>query len=218
MKKNIISLAFLLLPCSLWADDFTVDSAEDWQTVCSNAEAYASGTITFGADFEVTTAFPAAFTGTLDGQGHTITYNLTNPGKFGLFSSTGEGAVIKNLKIAGTIEANTGAAGVVYTVNGATTIQDVKVSATINSNSYPLGGFVVEGKNKLERSPSRVPPQAGVHRASSAQWRRLLKLPTASSPTAPTRAPFFRATALYVWAVMWAAPMQVTSATISRIA
>ena len=123
MKKNIISLAFLLLPCSLWADDFTVNSAEDWQTVCSNAEAYASGTITFGADFEVTTAFPAAFTGTLDGQGHTITYNLTNPGKFGLFSSTGEGAVIKNLKIAGTIEANTGAAGVVYTVNGATTIQ-----------------------------------------------------------------------------------------------
>ena len=149
MKKNIISLAFLLLPCSLWADDFTVNSAEDWQTVCSNAEAYASGTITFGADFEVTTAFPAAFTGTLDGQGHTITYNLTNPGKFGLFSSTGDGAVIKNLKIAGTIEANTGAAGVVYTVNGATTIQDVKVSATINSNSYPLGGFVVEAKNKL---------------------------------------------------------------------
>ena len=149
MKKNIISLAFLLLPCSLWADDFTVNSAEDWQTVCSNAEAYASGAITFGADFEVTTAFPAAFTGTLDGQGHTITYNLTNPGKFGLLSSTGEGAVIKNLKIAGTIEANTGAAGVVYTVNGATTIQDVKVSATINSNSYPLSGFVVEGKNKL---------------------------------------------------------------------
>ena len=149
MKKNIISLALLLLPCSLWAEDVTVSSAEEWQAVCSNSEAYASGIITLGADFEVTTAFSAAFTGTLDGQGHTITYNLTNPGKVGLFTSTGEGAVIKNLKVAGTIEANTGAAGLIYTVNGATTIQDVKISANITSSSYPLGGFVVDGKNKL---------------------------------------------------------------------
>ena len=149
MKKNIISLALLLLAGSVWADDITVNSAEDWQTVCSNAEAYANGTITFGGDFDVTTAFPSPFTGTLDGQGHTITYNLTNPDKFALISSTGEGAVIKNLTIAGSIEASTGVAGVVYTVNGPTTIQDVKVSANISSSSYPLSGFVVEGKSKL---------------------------------------------------------------------
>ena len=149
MKKNIISLALLLLAGSVWADDITVNSAEDWQTVCSNAEAYANGTITFGGDFDVTTAFPSPFTGTLDGQGHTITYNLTNPDKFALISSTGEGAVIKDLKIAGSIEASTGVAGVVYTVNGPTTIQNVKVSVNISSSSYPLSGFVVEGKSKL---------------------------------------------------------------------
>lgn len=149
MKKTVLSLVALLLSGFLWADDITVNSAEDWQTVCSNAEAYASGTITLGADISVTTPFPSTFTGTLDGQGHTITYDLTNPGKFGLFIQTGEGALIKNFKIGGSIVANTGVAGVVYTVNGATTIQNVKVSADISSNSYPLSGFVVEGKSKL---------------------------------------------------------------------
>ncbi len=148
-KKHIFSLALLLLSGFAWADDITVNSADDWQTLCANADAYASGTITLGADIDVTTAFPAAFTGTLDGQGHTVTYNLTNPGTFALITSTGEGALIKDLKIAGTIEATTGVAGVVYTVNGATTIQNVKVSADITSSGYPLSGFVVEGKNKV---------------------------------------------------------------------
>ncbi|MCR4920750.1 MAG: hypothetical protein K5945_03460 [Bacteroidaceae bacterium] len=149
MNKKLISLAFLLLPAISWADDVTVNSAEDWQTVCSSAETYANGTITLGADIDVTTPFPAEFTGTLDGQGHTVTYNLTNPGKFALINSTGEGALIKDLKVGGTIEATTAVAGVVYTVNGATTIQNVKVSAVINSSSYPLGGFVVEAKSRV---------------------------------------------------------------------
>lgn len=149
MKKIIFSLAVLLFPGFAWADDFTINSAEDWQTVCSNAETYANGTLTLGTDISVTTSFPSAFTGTLDGQGHTITYNLTNPGKFGLFIQTGEGALIKDLKIEGAIVANTGVSGVVYTVSGATTIQNVKVSVDISSNSYPLSGFVVEGKSKV---------------------------------------------------------------------
>ena len=149
MKQITLSLAALLLSGFMWADDITVNSAEDWLAVCSNADSYSSGTITLGADISVTTPFPGTFTGTLNGQGHTITYNLTNPGKFGLFIQTGEGAVIKDLRIDGTIEANTGVAGVVYTVSGATTIQNVKVSADISSNSYPLSGFVVEGKSKV---------------------------------------------------------------------
>ena len=149
MKQFTLSLAALLLSGFMWADDVTVNSAEDWLAVCSNADTYSSGTITLGADISVTTPFPGTFTGTLNGQGHTITYNLTNPGKFGLFIQTGEGAVIKDLRIDGTIEANTGVAGVVYTVSGATTIQNVKVSADISSNSYPLSGFVVEGKSNV---------------------------------------------------------------------
>ena len=85
MKKTVLTLTALLLSGFMWADDVTVNSAEDWQAVCSNAEVYASGTISLGADISVTTPFPSAFTGTLDGQGHTSTYDLTNPGKFGLF-------------------------------------------------------------------------------------------------------------------------------------
>lgn len=149
MKKNLLSLTALLFSGFMWADDITVNSAEDWQTVCSNADAYASSIITLGADISVTTPFPATFTGTMDGQGHTISYDLTNPGKFGLFLQTDEGAFIKDLKIEGSIVATTGVAGVVYTVSGATTIQNVKVSADISSSSYPLSGFVVEGKSKL---------------------------------------------------------------------
>lgn len=149
MKKTVLSLMALLLSGYIWADDITVNTPDDWQSLCGNADVYAGGTITLAADISVSTPFPAAFTGTLDGQGHTITYNLTNPGKFALINSTGEGAIIKDLIIAGTIEANTGVAGVVYTVNGATTIQNVKVSADISSNSYPLSGFVVEDKGKL---------------------------------------------------------------------
>ena len=149
MKKTVLSLMALLLSGYIWADDITVNTPDDWQSLCGNADVYAGGTITLAADISVSTPFPAAFTGTLDGQGHTITYNLTNPGKFALINSTGEGAIIKDLIITGTIEANTGVAGVVYTVNGATTIQNVKVSADISSNSYPLSGFVVEDKGKL---------------------------------------------------------------------
>ena len=149
MKKTVLLFPALLLSAFMWADDITVNSTEDWQTVCTNADAYASGTITLAADINVTTPFPSTFTGTLDGQGHTIIYDITNSGKFGLFLNTDEGALIKDLKIIGTIEATTGVAGVVYTVDGPTTIQNVKVSADITSSGYPLSGFVVEGKSKL---------------------------------------------------------------------
>lgn len=133
-----------------WADDLAIKSAEDWATFCSSPDAYANGSITLDADISVDKAFPAAFTGTFDGQGHVISMDgLAAKSKFALFSSTGEGAVIRNFTVSGKVTSTQPFAAVAVEVNGPTTIENVQVSADINASGYPLSGFVVYNKSQL---------------------------------------------------------------------
>lgn len=147
--KSFLMLAAMFAAGNLWADDFVISSAEDWNAFCSESAKYSSGNITLGADIEVAKMFGETFTGTLDGQGHTITYNVNSPAEFALLKTTGDGAVVKNLNIDGTLKGYSRAAGVVVNQNGVTTIENVKISADITSSSYPVSGFVVYGNNKL---------------------------------------------------------------------
>ena len=102
MKKYFLSMVLMALFGTAWADDLAIKSAEDWATFCSSPDAYANGSITLDADISVDKAFPAAFTGTFDGQGHAISMDgLAAKSKFALFSSTGEGAVIRNFTVSG---------------------------------------------------------------------------------------------------------------------
>lgn len=150
MKKLFLSMALMALFGTAWADDLAIKSAEDWATFCSSPDAYANGSITLDADISVDKAFPAAFTGTFDGQGHAISMDgLAAKSKFALFSSTGEGAVIRNFTVSGKVTSTQPFAAVAVEVNGSTTIENVQVSADINASGYPLSGFVVYNKSQL---------------------------------------------------------------------
>ena len=39
MKKTVLSLMALLLSGYIWADDITVNTPDDWQSLCGNADA-----------------------------------------------------------------------------------------------------------------------------------------------------------------------------------
>lgn len=150
MKKLFLSMALMALFGTAWADDLAIKSAEDWATFCSSPDAYANGSITLDADISVDKAFPAAFTGTFDGQGHVISMDgLVAKSKFALFSSTGEGAVIRNFTVSGKVTSTQPFAAVAVEVNGSTTIENVQVSTDINASGYPLSGFVVYNKSQL---------------------------------------------------------------------
>lgn len=150
MKKYFLSMVLMALFGTAWADDLAIKSAEDWATFCSSPDAYANGSITLDADISVDKAFPAAFTGTFDGQGHVISMDgLAAKSKFALFSSTGEGAVIRNFTVSGKVTSTQPFAAVAVEVNGPTTIENVQVSADINASGYPLSGFVVYNKSQL---------------------------------------------------------------------
>lgn len=150
MKKYFLSMVLVALFGTAWADDLAIKSAEDWATFCSSPDAYANGSITLDADISVDKAFPAAFTGTFDGQGHVINMDgLAAKSKFALFCSTGEGAVIRNFTVSGKVTSTQPFAAVAVEVNGSTTIENVQVSADINASGYPLSGFVVYNKSQL---------------------------------------------------------------------
>lgn len=90
------------------------------------------------------------FCGTFDGQGHTITFGdhtVSSSITGGLFGYLGDGAVVQNVKLAGTIRTS-GALnffGIVSAaVTGTVQIRNVLVSTNVNfgGNMYYCGGFV----------------------------------------------------------------------------
>ena len=127
MKKRILSLlmAFVmvvsLLPASVRAAE-TVSSAKEFAAMSAN------GSYKLTQDIEVTTPYKSTFRGTFDGDGHTVTLKLNvTSGNAGLFATTGQGAVIKNVEVSADVTSNVasssyGTAGLVGKVSGATTI------------------------------------------------------------------------------------------------
>ena len=117
MKKRLstslsLLLALILLvsgiPFALAADPVHIASAEDFAAFVAGdatADAVLDADIDLG---EWTTAFTDGYSGTLDGNGHSITYIKTNPtGNFhSLIKILAEGGVIKNLTIKGSMTFN----------------------------------------------------------------------------------------------------------------
>lgn len=115
------------------------------------AEAFAamdaSGSYTLTADIIVTTPYANEFTGTFDGNGHTVTLKITaNTNYVGLFSKLAGGAVVKNVITAGTVTATGknnvgGIAGFANTYSGDVTIENCKNTAAITGNNE-VGGIL----------------------------------------------------------------------------
>ncbi len=124
-------------------DTYTIHSATGWNVFCDllaeNDKGYFSGkTVLLGADITVTRMAGGSshdFTGTFDGQGHTLTLNYTTTEeKAAPFRNVESGCVIQNLHVAGTIQTSAKyAAGLVGTQYGAVTIRNCRSSVTVNS-------------------------------------------------------------------------------------
>ena len=120
------------------------------------AEAFAAmepdGNYQLTADITVTAPYGnditgfTGFTGTFDGNGHTVTLDITaSTANVGLFSKLAGGAVVKNVITAGSISGKVnnvgGIAGVADTELGAITISNCKNEAAIKGNKV-VGGIL----------------------------------------------------------------------------
>ena len=118
----------------------TVSSAKEF------AAMDASGSYTLTKDIIVTEPYAYDFIGTFDGNGHTVTLNITaSTANVGLFSKLAGGAVVKNVITAGSISGKVnnvgGIAGVADTELGAITISNCKNEAAIKGNKV-VGGIL----------------------------------------------------------------------------
>lgn len=121
------------------------------------AEAFAamepSGNYQLTANITVTAPYANDFSGTFDGNGHTVTLNITaSTANVGLFSKLAGGAVVKNVITAGSISGKVNnVGGIAGTADGNVTIENCKNTASIKGGkgaggilgySEPGSGFV----------------------------------------------------------------------------
>lgn len=121
------------------------------------AEAFAAmepgGNYQLTADITVTAPYAEDFSGTFDGDGHTVTLNITaSTPNVGLFSKLAGGAVVKNVITAGSISGKVNnVGGIAGTADGNVTIENCKNTASIKGGkgaggilgySEPGSGFV----------------------------------------------------------------------------
>lgn len=118
----------------------TVSTAKEF------AEMDASGSYTLTADIIVTAPYANDFSGTFDGNGHTVTLDITSgSANTGLFKKLVGGATVKNVITSGSITVNAnnvgGITGVADTELGAITISNCKNEAAIKGNKV-VGGIL----------------------------------------------------------------------------
>lgn len=125
----------------------TVSSAKEF------AAMDASGSYTLTKDIIVTEPYAYDFIGTFDGNGHTVTLDITaSTANVGLFKTLSGGAVVKNVITAGSISGKVNnVGGIAGTADGNVTIENCKNTASIKGGkgaggilgySEPGSGFV----------------------------------------------------------------------------
>lgn len=151
-------LAGLLPVTTVYAADTTIASAEDWNNFARSADI--SGSVVLTADIALSGVIPvkSSFSGSFDGQGHTITIaggsrfevtDTTGSGS-GLFQTLeGYGAIVKNLvvQLEGTVDA--------------TALTSVKLSTGNETNLNQIHCGVIAGNLFSGAQISRVAVVAG---------------------------------------------------------
>lgn len=113
----------------------------------------AGGSYKLTADITVTEPYANDFSGTFDGNGHTVTLNITaSTANVGLFKTLSGGAVVRNVITAGSISGKVNnVGGIAGTADGNVTIENCKNTASIKGGkgaggilgySEPGSGFV----------------------------------------------------------------------------
>lgn len=127
-------------------------AVQDIGTAEAFAEMDASGSYTLTKDIIVTEPYAYDFSGTFDGNGHTVTLNITAKTNYvGLFKTLAGGAVVKNVITAGSVTA-TGkkcVAGIAGYATDNVKIENCKNTASITGNKN-VGGILGEAYNNEE--------------------------------------------------------------------
>lgn len=127
----------------------TVSSAKEF------AEMDASGSYTLTKDIIVTEPYASDFSGTFDGNGHTVTLDITaSTANVGLFSKLAGGAVVRNVITAGSVTVDHtnkksyvgGIAGYANAYENPILIENCKNTAAI-SGYKAVGGILGQGTN-----------------------------------------------------------------------
>lgn len=112
------------------------------------AEAFAAmepgGNYQLTANITVTAPYANDFTGTFDGNGHTVTLDIEgNSANVGLFRKLGGGATVKNVTVAGQVTATgkNNVGGIAGNADGNVTIENCKNTASIKG-SKAVGGIL----------------------------------------------------------------------------
>ena len=146
-------------------DPYIISSAEDWNDFAYNVRigrSYSGQYVKLTSDISVSTmagSYQAddnyqPFSGTFDGDGHTLTINLSNQSRFAAPFKCVNGATIKNLRTAGTINGTGNAdgkllAGLIGVSFGNTTISGCVSSVTLTTDfgeDAALAGLVAGTK------------------------------------------------------------------------
>lgn len=142
------------VPVSRFARSGGADSAP---TAINDADGFknmvAGGSYTLTKDIIVTEPYASDFSGTFDGNGHTVTLDIAaSTANVGLFSKLAGGAVVKNVITAGSISGKVNnVGGIAGTADGNVTIENCKNTASIKGGkgaggilgySEPGSGFV----------------------------------------------------------------------------
>ena len=138
-------------------DPYIISNAEEWKRFANNVSLgrdYSGQYVKLANDISVTqkcgtvsgTTLTKAFSGTFDGDGHTITAAITDTGNQGtaLFCYI-NGATIKNLKVAGAITGGMHAAAIVGTSKGTGNVIEGCVATANVSGGTHIGGILGHG-------------------------------------------------------------------------
>lgn len=158
MTKRLFTLLFLVcgMTTGAWADLVPADDGwyelatlQDWRDFATLVETTPTANARLTADINLgddQTVVATTYRGTFDGQGHTLTVNLTaTKSRYGLFCTL-SGATIKNLHVTGTVTTSFSHTGgiVGQSYRDINTLINCWSSVTIRvtNNSDRNGGFV----------------------------------------------------------------------------
>lgn len=111
------------------------------------AEMDASGSYTLTKDIIVTEPYASDFSGTFDGNGHTVTLAISGDSDYqALFAKLAAGAVVKNVTVEGKVTGKKCVAGIAGQATDAT-ITGCANKADILATDRYVGGIVAESKN-----------------------------------------------------------------------
>ena len=131
-------------------DPYRIGSTSDWnilKTNVSSGQTYKNEFVRLTANVSIGNSMVGTadkpFCGTFDGQGHTLTAGISGKDESAAPFAYVNGATIKDLTVAGSVEGGKHTAGLVGRVTGGTlTVSKVEVKAVVRTYEKHLGGFI----------------------------------------------------------------------------